>query len=159
MQDVRLRPLRDDELPDYLAVTQANYERSLIEEAYVPPDEARAKAERDTASLLPDGLATEGHFLYAIEDVHGERVGSLHYAERPRGSGDVWLYYVVIDERFRGRGLGRAAMRRLEDDARERGFRRIALNVWVGNGRARQLYRSLDYREVSVHMTKSVGGD
>ena len=52
MQDVRLRPLRDDELPDYLAATQADYERGLVEEAYVPPDEAHAKAERDS---LGDG--------------------------------------------------------------------------------------------------------
>jgi len=159
LPDLRLRPLRNEELPEYLAATQRDYERGLIVDARVAPAEAQAKAERDTAALLPNGLATEGHHLYAVENADGERVGSLHYAEQPSASGTAWLFYIFIEDRFRGVGLGRAAMRLFEEDARAQGFRRAGLNVWGGNDRARGLYRSLAYRDVSVHMAKDLHGD
>jgi ribosomal protein S18 acetylase RimI-like enzyme len=68
----------------------------------------------------------------------------------------IWVYGVEIDASFRGRGLGRAAMLFVEDEARRRGIPRIALNVFGGNEVARGLYCSLGYDEVAVEMAKAV---
>jgi ribosomal protein S18 acetylase RimI-like enzyme len=66
------------------------------------------------------------------------------------------VYDVHIDEAFRGRGLGRATMLAAEDVVRSEGFGRIALNVFGGNDRAEQLYRSLGYGVDSTQLSKSL---
>jgi ribosomal protein S18 acetylase RimI-like enzyme len=44
-----------------------------------------------------------------------------------------------------------------EDEARARGLGRVELNVFGGNEVARDLYRSLGYRESAVQMAKDLG--
>jgi ribosomal protein S18 acetylase RimI-like enzyme len=43
-----------------------------------------------------------------------------------------------------------------EEEARRRGFAKIALNVFGGNDVARGLYTSLGYRETAVYMEKTL---
>jgi ribosomal protein S18 acetylase RimI-like enzyme len=68
----------------------------------------------------------------------------------------LWIYDIRIDEAYRGRGYGRAAMLLVEAEARERGYGRIGLNVFGGNDVARNLYRSLGYEENAIVMSKAV---
>jgi ribosomal protein S18 acetylase RimI-like enzyme len=65
-----------------------------------------------------------------------------------------FLYDIEIEERFRGRGLGRETMLLVEQEARRRGFVEIRLNVFSGNETARSLYRSLRYVEFAIGMRK-----
>jgi GNAT superfamily N-acetyltransferase len=155
---VRLRPLREDEWPAFVEDSKRQYAQDMVENAGFTPEEARAKAERDLPSLLTDGLATEGHFIFAIEDAAtGESVGRLWFARRSSDRGEVaYLYDLYVDERARGRGLGRAVMHALEEEARVRGLERISLNVFAGNSVARRLYASLGYDEFAVWMSKDL---
>lgn len=148
---VHLRPIRDDELPAWIADARRFYVVDLEANSGLTAEEAEAKAGRDHASLFPDGKPLEGHHLFVVEDDAGEAIGRLWYAERPFG---VWLYEIDLHESVRGRGHGRAAMLELERLAREHGVGKIALNVFGGNERARGLYRSLGYAEESVQMAK-----
>lgn len=157
--DLALRPLREDELPDYLERGRASYARDMVAHAGIPEAAAQAKAERDWQSLLPDGLASAGQFLFALEDTStGERVGDLWFAERDSDFGDkaAFIYSIEIFAEFRGRGLGRQAMTLLEEEVRSRGLERIALNVFGGNDVARGLYRSVGYAETAVFMSKAL---
>jgi ribosomal protein S18 acetylase RimI-like enzyme len=121
-----------------------------------PEDRAREKSERDHAALLPDGLATERHLIYAIED-GGERVGTLWLADRDGETGrSLFVFSIDVDAEHRGRGHGRAAMLLAEDVARERGLGSVTLNVFGGNDVARGLYRSLGYEELAVFMKKDL---
>ena len=65
---------------------------------------------------------------------------------------------MVIDEEFRGRGLGRKAMVLAEELARAHGAVTIGLNVVAHNRVARDLYTSLGYEDTSVQMRKTLGG-
>ena len=157
--DIALRPLREDELPDYLSRGQTSYARDMVAQAGIPEAAARAKAEHDWQHLLPDGLASAGQFLFALEDrSSGERVGDLWFAERDSdfGGKGAFIYSIEIFEEFRGRGLGRQAMLLLEDEVRSRGLDRITLNVFGGNDVARRLYRSTGYAETAVFMSKEL---
>ena len=100
--------------------------------------------------MLPDGLATAGTRIWAVED-DGRAVGTVFLGIR---DGGAWLYDITIAEAERGRGYGRAAMTALEDEVRALGHSTIGLNVWGGNEVARGLYRSLGWAEESVHMRK-----
>jgi ribosomal protein S18 acetylase RimI-like enzyme len=156
---VRLRPLRGDEFSAFAEGGKRQYAEDMVENGGFRPETAQTKAEHDFASILPDGLATEGHFIFAVEDPSsGERVGRLWFARRTVDVGDVaFVYDVTIDEHARGRGLGRAAMLALEQEVRAQGLDRISLNVFGGNAVARALYASLGYQEMHVWMSKDVG--
>ena len=154
---ISVRPLREDEYDAWLERTKEGYAKSMIEEAGVDEQIARDKAEHDHAALLPAGLASEGHHLFAIED-DGVVIGSLWLADRSGGDlgPSMFVYSIGIDEAFRGRGAGRAAMEFAEGFARERGHGSITLNVFGGNDVARGLYRSLGYSEQAVFMKKDL---
>jgi ribosomal protein S18 acetylase RimI-like enzyme len=119
-------------------------------------DAAEAKAVRDFATVLPEGLQTEGRWLYVIE-ADGQSVGCLWFAERDLdGRPTAFLYDVHIDEDARGHGFGRAAMLEFEREAASRDLHHLSLNVFGGNAPARGLYSSLGWAETAVTMTKQL---
>jgi ribosomal protein S18 acetylase RimI-like enzyme len=119
-----------------------------------PAERAQGLAERQTDTLLPDGKDTEGMFIVMAE---AEEVGAVGYAwlalEGPEVS-SAWIYDISIDEEHRGKGYGRALLNGLEQVAREHDLDSIALNVFAGNGYARQLYERAGYEPTSIHMSK-----
>jgi ribosomal protein S18 acetylase RimI-like enzyme len=150
----RLRPIREDEFGDWRRRTLAWYETDLVAHGGMDEAAARRKAAAD-ASAYPATISAPDHAVFVLEDEAGEPVGSLWFQERTKdGRRLAWVYAVEIDEAYRGRGHGRAAMELLEDEARRRGIDRIELNVFGGNEVARGLYRSLGYDELSVSMGK-----
>jgi ribosomal protein S18 acetylase RimI-like enzyme len=153
--ELRLRPLVDDELAEFIAASRSEYVQGLIEHARLPAEFAERKAERDLAAY--EGPIPDRHSFHWIEH-DGGRVGRLWFEEResPRLGRIVWLNEIEIDAPFRGRGYGRTAMRLLEEDVRARGIQEIVLNVWGGNDVARSLYRAIGYFERSVEMAKEL---
>lgn len=148
---VRLREVRDDELPALVDRLYRFYAIDLERHGGLTRAEAEQKATKDHAALLPDGRPLEGHHLFMIEDEQDSTIGHLWYGER---GAEVFLYSIELDEGVRGRGYGREAMQAFESLARERGAAGIWLNVFGGNDVARSLYRKLGYAEASVHMNK-----
>jgi GNAT superfamily N-acetyltransferase len=148
---IRLREVRDDELPAFLEAMRGFYVADLERNARMTRAEAEDKATHDHAALLPGGRPLEGHHLLAIEDEHGAAIGRLWFGEQPA---TTFLYAIELDEDARGRGYGREAMQALEALAREKGAAKLSLNVFGGNDVARSLYGSLGYAEDSVHMSK-----
>ncbi|MGI3785311.1 MAG: GNAT family N-acetyltransferase [Janthinobacterium lividum] len=104
---------------------------------------ARERAQRDFASLLPDGLATPDTSIVLLVE-GGEPVGHLWVRHR-REPGLSFVYDVEVAEQHRGRGLGRAAMVVAEVLARRAGDDRLGLHVFGGNDVARGLYGSQGY--------------
>jgi ribosomal protein S18 acetylase RimI-like enzyme len=154
--NIDLRPLREDEFAEWGEVGRSQYAADMVANAGMTPERAHDKAERDFSSVLPQGLATPGHWIFVAE-VDGRRVGRLWFAERVMdGLAQAFLYDIWIDEAERGRGYGRAAMLAFEHEAARRGLNHVALNVFGGNERARKLYRSMGYAEQAVQMTKTL---
>jgi ribosomal protein S18 acetylase RimI-like enzyme len=148
-----IRPLREDEYGTFIERAMAFYVDDMVR-AGIDRDVAQVKADKDLPQLLPDGLGTRNHFMYAIED-DGRFAGYLWLCDREGDLGhSLFVYAVEIDEAFRGRGLGRAAMVFAEEEARRLGIAKVALNVFGGNEVARGLYLSLGYAETAVHMEK-----
>ena len=151
--------MRADEFSAFEAESKRGYARDMSENGGVDPEAARAKAERDFARLLPEGLASAGQFLLVIEDERGAAKGALWFAEEERnGRRCAFLYDIRVDEAFRGQGIGRLAMQLLEREISARGLDSLELNVFGGNTVARSLYRSLGYTETFVGMRKELPG-
>lgn len=151
------RPIRDDEYAAWYGQVTDEYAADIATHGMTPPDEARRKADRDMASVLPQGLATPGQAILVLE-ADGERVGRLWVGERTiDGRRALFVWDVHVEPGHRGRGFGRRAMELAEEEARSRGLARIELNVFGGNTVARTLYRSLGYEERAVAMARDLG--
>jgi len=150
-----IRQLREEEYDAFVARGMAFYVDDMVR-AGIDRAVAQAKADTDMPQLLPDGLATPNHYMYAIED-DGRFAGYLWLCDRDGELGhSLFVYAVEVDEEFRGRGLGRMAMEFAEHEAQRLGIAKVALNVFGGNEVARGLYLSLGYTETAVHMEKRV---
>ncbi|MGP4089442.1 GNAT family N-acetyltransferase [Streptomyces sp. KR55] len=147
----RGRPMTPAEYGPWLAYNKAHYAQSWIDRG-VAEDEARTKAERDHAHLLPHGVATENMLLSVLEH-EGTRVGTLWLALT---EDMAYVYDVEADERFRGRGHGRSLMLLAERQAVDAGKEVLRLNVFAGNTPAERLYESLGYVPVRYSLYKNL---
>lgn len=82
------------------------------------------------------------HDRTLVVALHGSVVGTL--ALTPEGD-DAGIYGFVVDPSWRGRGIGRDALRRVCERLRAEGAHRIGLEVAVDNDRALALYESVGF--------------
>lgn len=147
----RFRRMRDDEFVAWLPRLQEEYAHDLVRDNGMSAESAMAQAVAEI-----DGHRPSGHSVFVIE-ADGEPVGHLWLAEhRDAPEPTMVVYDVDVDEPFRGRGYGRAAMVFTEDEARRRGLTRLTLHVGARNDVARHLYRSLGFEENELVMSKSL---
>ena len=64
----------------------------------------------------------------------------------------VWVGELIVDDRVRRGGVGRALMARAEDWSRERGAAQVAL----ATSRAGDFYRALGYTDAAVYFRKKL---
>ena len=158
MGRLRLRPMSPDEFGPWRNFATEEYAAETQRNMLISAEAAREKADGDFLRSLPDGLSTPGHWVNVAEDADsGERIGILWHGPGFRGDpGTAWLFDIWIEEEFRGKGLGRELMLLLEDEVRSLGKNRIELNVFGENERARSLYGSLGYSEMSRQLFKEL---
>jgi RimJ/RimL family protein N-acetyltransferase len=120
--------------------------------------EAESRAARDVDGLLPEGPATQGHFLYSVRDESADaEVGTVWFALRDSGVGQsVWIYDIIINENFRRKGYASHTLEFVEDRARELGARSVELHVFGHNRRAQALYEKVGFNVTSITMTKPI---
>lgn len=88
-----------------------------------------------------DGAAVGFIYLEVLRDYF---VGEEH--------GHVGI--LAVAEAAEGQGAGGALMRAAEAWARERGFKKLTLNVFDGNARARAIYDHFGYRPETLRYVK-----
>jgi ribosomal protein S18 acetylase RimI-like enzyme len=121
--------------------------------------EAEDRSAKDIDGLLPEGTATRDHFLFSVRDesVPAE-VGILWVSPRDSGR-SLWIYDIIVHERFRRRGYGHRILGLVEDKARELGADKVELHVFGHNHGARALYEKLGYTATSIIMAKPVSAE
>lgn len=149
-----VRPMGEAEYPAWLEHERAGYIRDWLERG-VPEEAARAKADAEYPTLLPDGPATPGALLRVLAH-HGTDVGTIWVSLRPGESPDAYVFSVLVAEEHRGHGHGRTLMLAAERDALAAGARAIGLHVFGGNTPALRLYESLGYRPTQYHLYKQL---
>ncbi|MFB2554450.1 GNAT family N-acetyltransferase [Herbiconiux liangxiaofengii] len=148
-----LRPLSESALPGFLARANAEYRRERIE-AGDTPEYADERVAASNEQYFPGGQPAQGQLVFEVVD-GDEVVGVLWVgvidAARPR---EWWVFDIEIDEGYRRRGYGRAAMLLAEEAARSHGAVKLGLNVFGHNTVAQGLYASLDYDITAITMAK-----
>ena len=143
---------------EYQRVQEAifeDYARDLANVNSTPIEEGRKAAARQSAMLLPDGMATRGHYFWRIVNVNGDAVGDL-WVQVESEKARAFIWFVGIDEQYRGQGYSRAAMLALESTVKPLGVNHIDLNVFGDNTVAVHLYESLGYQPTAMNMRKEL---
>jgi len=145
-----------EELVAYLARSIPEYAAEHVRTGEWTEAEALERSRADHAALLPEGVASPGHFLRTVHDAGtGRRVGEVWYGLRSVGERPE-VYWIGIDPAFRRRGYAAATFRAVEDEARRLGADRLALHVFGANTGARALYETLGFVPVDLVLAKPV---
>lgn len=155
---VHLTPMTEAEFQAFLQPAIEEYAQEHVKSGRWRAEEAAEKSAEEFRQLLPDGLATPDHYLYAIKDDRGTNVGMLWFAVTERGGKrGAFVYNVQIDEQFQRRGYATQAFQALEALARDMGLAAISLHVFGHNTAARALYEKLGFVTKNLFMSKTIG--
>jgi ribosomal protein S18 acetylase RimI-like enzyme len=157
---VSLRPAEPSDLERLveLSVDLANYgiahgERRPLRWDVDPTGSARAR--------FAEALANPtGHHVTVAVDDHGDVIGTCH-TELKTGDEHPCPAHVttlILDEPFRGRGLGRALMDDAFEWCAEQGVDEVSLDTGVRNTGGRRFYARYGFEESQVLLIKRVGG-
>jgi len=98
--------------------------------------------------LVDDALANGGRDYWFRVAADGERVaGYICYGPTPMTDSTFDLYWIVVDQAFRGQGLARRLIEAMEADLRARGATgiRVETEQTADYESARKLYERCDY--------------
>jgi GNAT superfamily N-acetyltransferase len=159
-QELTIRPVTIDDLEVLIDI----YLDTAIHHATIDPEGFHVPARPDIADRLRhriDALAATGAYVAAIID--GRMVGSasIGIADPPHPGSMLRPvreaeFGVSVVGGFRGRGIGRALISRVEAWAAEHNVERVILNVAEANVDAIRLYRALGYVEYDRAMRKTI---
>ncbi|HEY1388429.1 MAG TPA: GNAT family N-acetyltransferase [Ktedonobacterales bacterium] len=152
---ITLRPMTDSEFKRVQEAIFEDYARDLANVNSTPIEEGRKAAARQSAMLLPDGMATQGHYFWRIVNENGTAVGDL-WVQVESEKARAFIWFIGIDEQHRGQGYSRAAMLALESAVKPLGAHHVDLNVFGDNTVAVRLYESLGYKPTAMNMRKEV---
>lgn len=155
---VRLIPMQEAEYQEYLQISIREYAEEMVQSGNWQPAEALERSTQEFAKYLPDGVATQDHYLYEIEDAAlGVKVGMIWLARILPGAKPImFIYDCRVDEAYRRKGYGEQALRAAEERAKALGLDTIALHVFGHNQAARALYEKLGYAITNINMAKKL---
>lgn len=88
--------------------------------------------------------------LALVAEVDGVRAGFIvtldSLPDEVTGDDQAFVVYMAVERERRGAGVGKALLKRAEDEARRRGMPYMALMVTEENDAARALYERAGYR-------------
>ncbi len=96
--------------------------------------------------------------IQVAEDARQEPLGfvSLQTATDFTGEMHAYISDLVVRSTAEGRGVGAALLRQAESWAVRRRHRLLALNVFTGNHRARELYERMGFLSDTIRMVKEL---
>jgi ribosomal protein S18 acetylase RimI-like enzyme len=152
---VRLVVIPDQDLEEWLASMWADYRNQLLGAGF-SPEEVSLNIERNEKALFNNGIPDEDQRIFYVMDDE-VKLGHLWVATREKFNvGEWYVYDIMIDEVFRGKGYGRRTMQAAEDYVKSQGGSILGLNVFGPNAVARSLYESLGYKTMAIGMRKDL---
>lgn len=152
---IRLVALPNHDLEEWLALMWADYRTQLLGAGF-SSEEASLNIEQNGKALFDNGVPNQDQRVFHVLDEE-LKVGSLWLATREKqNAGEWYVYDIMIDEEYRGKGFGRSTMRAAEDYVKSHGGAILELNVFGPNAVARSLYESLGYKTMTIGMRKDL---
>lgn len=121
-----------------------------------PEEGAIERSAKENAELLPKGLETPGHDLFAAM-VDGREVGTLWLFTDPVLSPpETFIYDIEVEPGERGRGFGRELLEAAEGWCADHSIGVLRLHVFGFNKVAIGLYESAGFETTNIRMAKQI---
>lgn len=154
---LKLRPMSEVEYKPWLANSQKSYALEKMKANGLTREEAEKISRESFERLLPEGLKTKDQYLFTAVNGENQNVGVVWFAAQgPSNNRKAFVFDILIDEKYQGKGYGRATMLAAEAEATKLGLKRIGLHVFGHNERAINLYKSLNYEVTDLVMEKGL---
>lgn len=153
-----LRPMTEAEFAAWRGPAIRAYAEDKSRSLNISEEEAMALSVDSFDKELPQGLGTANNYLFTARNEDDTPVGMAWIAvDTARGVTTAFVFDILIEEPYRGRGYGRSVMLALEEEARKHGVTRMGLHVFGDNPRAQALYARIGYKVTDVSMAKDIG--
>lgn len=153
---VVLELMTEEEFAGYRARSVVEFAEDKVKAGSWKEEEALQLSEETYRKYLPDGIHSKEQYVYvARQEGQQDRIGYvwLNVADTPAGM-RAFLYDIMIEEEYRGKGFGQAAMRALDETARSLGAATIGLHVFGHNRTALHVYQKAGYAITDYTMSK-----
>ncbi|WP_247681663.1 GNAT family N-acetyltransferase [Paenibacillus sp. Marseille-P2973] len=147
-----IRPLSQNDIP---FMWEMLYESLFVPEGQQPFNKEILKD--PLISKYVEGWGREGDFGFIATNKDGKPMGSItarSFNERNKGFGyidaDVPELGMALLEDYRGKGIGKALLEHLFNEAKQRGIKRLSLSVDPGNVAAVKLYQRFGFEDVGM---------
>ncbi|WP_375691045.1 GNAT family N-acetyltransferase [Pseudooceanicola sp. LIPI14-2-Ac024] len=139
MADFEIRPVTDGDHAQILAIWNPIFRDTLVTFASVE------KTPETLADYIDSRRARGREFLVAVAD--GTVLGFASYDQFRGGDGYVHAmeHTIILGESARGRGVGRALLRAVEEDARAKGAHTMVAGISGGNPGAVPFHAAVGY--------------
>lgn len=155
--EVELVPIDEGDFGAYLETQILEYARDKVKAGTWDEYEAYDLSTESFMKLLPDGRKTQGHSIMTIIDkTTTDKVGVLWVEWKNIEHMSLYIWDLIIYEKFRRKGFGTNALKSLEKMARERTITSITLHVFGHNKQAISLYVSMGYSFTDIIMKKEI---
>lgn len=155
---ITLREMKPEEFSDYCEYFIVDYADEIAANYGHTLTRSRQIAARELAEDLPQGVSTQGHFLFCIEAKEIGTIGYLWY-KLLDVEDTAFILDFMIFERFRGQGKGKASLIALEEHLVPKGVKQIKLRVAFKNDRAKYLYEKVGFNITGFNMSKVLNSD
>jgi ribosomal protein S18 acetylase RimI-like enzyme len=157
--NIQLRPMQADEFDDYLAYFIPDYAAEISANYDLDSAAARARAEREAAADLGEGVETEGQVLLCIAKADDPDMAPIGYlwCKPDADAGIVFISDFYVFPEQRGMGVARGALAALERWFADLGHQELRLRVAADNARAQKVYQAAGYRVTGINMRKAIG--
>jgi GNAT superfamily N-acetyltransferase len=150
-----MRAITEPEFEIWRKASGLTYAAEKVNEGLTEED-ARAEAHASFEKHLSQGPSSPGHHIYSVV-LDGTVIGTLWWGLSKQGKTEVpWIYDIMLEPSFRGKGLGRRVMEWAAADVRSKGFAKLGLHVFGHNKVARELYESLGFETTNIVMYKKL---
>lgn len=131
LKPITFKKINTEEFSVFSKWSVKNYADNLIKSG----DEkfrfkARKAAKSEFNDIFPDGADSVDNYLYVIINEDSEKIGVIGYQKSPFEENAAFVTENVIKEDYRGKGYGKSAFVMLQEDAKEKGFVKMALNCF-----------------------------
>lgn len=131
LKQISFKKMNNDEFRVYSKWSSKAYADHLIKSG---DERFRFKALRAAKSefrdVFPDGADSANNYLYIVVNENNEKIGVIGYQKSPFDENAAFVTENVIKEEYRGKGYGKSAFVKLQEDACEKGFSKMVLNVF-----------------------------
>ncbi len=155
---VKLIPLSNSEFAGYWKSDIQRYADENIKAGYWAREGAIQRSKSEHKRILPDGLATPGHFLFSIVNPEkGKKVGIVWFFLQKRQKPPAcFIYDLFIFEEHRRKGFGTEALKAVEENVSKKNIKSINLHVFNHNRAAKYLYEKAGFKASGISMMKKV---